>query len=357
MSGPVPKPGLLDIAPYVPGKAKAVGFARPVKLSANENALGCSPAAVEAFRATAADLNLYPDPRATALREAIAARYDLEPERILFGCGSDELFTLACQTLIQPGDNVVQPAHGFAAWAIAARAAGGEVRSASERDLTADVDALLAAVDGRTRIVFLANPANPTGTVLPATEVARLHMGLPERVLLVLDGAYAEYASRLPGFDDGLDLARAAPNVLVTRTFSKIHGLASLRIGWGYAASALVAAMDRIRLPFNASGPAQAAAVAALADTGFVEQSLDHVERWRPVLEEAFRRRGARVGASAANFITPGFPDALKAEALIARFAQDGVLVRGLTGYGLPDYVRITIGTEAQNRRVIALLP
>jgi histidinol-phosphate aminotransferase len=355
MSAPRPRPGLLDIAHYTPGKAKAAGFDKPLKMSANENAFGCSEAARKAYVAAAHDIFRYPDPGASKLRAAIAERHGLEPERLIFGCGSDELFTIACQTYLEPGDNVVQPAHGFAAWAIAAKACGADVRNAPERDLTVDVDAMLAQVDARTRIVFLADPANPTGTWLPFSEVERLYRSLPPSVLFLLDGAYAEFARGLEGFGDGLELAREAENIFVTRTFSKIYGLASLRVGWGYAPAPVIAAMERIRLPFNVGAPAQAAAVAALDDQAFVDRSIEQIVRWRPRYTEFLESRGLGVGRSGTNFVTVGFPErpGLTASDVEAKLAARGVLVRGLAGYGLPAHLRITIGDDAANRRVL----
>jgi histidinol-phosphate aminotransferase len=350
MNGPQPRPGILDIGHYTPGRAAVAGFDRPLKLSANENAFGPSPLAVEAYRAAARDLHVYPEGKASALRAAIAAKHGLEPERLIFGCGSDELFAIACQALLQPGDNIVQPAHGFAAWAIAARANGGEVRNAPERDLTVDVDALLAAVDERTRIVFLADPANPTGTRLPFAEVRRLHAALPPEVLLLLDGAYAEFAEGLPDYDDGFALARGASNLFVTRTFSKLHGLAALRVGWGYGPQALIDAFERIRLPFNVPVPAQAAALAALSDTEHVARSIAQVRRWVPEFRRRLGALGLATTDSAANFVTVQAPDA---PALEAALAARGILVRGLKGYGLPDRLRITIGRDADNERVL----
>lgn len=346
MTGPAPKPSILAIRPYVPGKAKAVGFDRPLKLSANENALGCSPAARAAYVEAAASLNLYPDPNATALRDAIAARHDLDPARILFGTGSDELFSLACQAYVSPGDSIVQPHYAFAAWAIAARAAGGEVKSAPERNFTVDVDAMLAEVDARTRVVFVANPANPTGTSIPFSEIRRLHAGLPENVLLVLDGAYAEFARDLPGFADGLELARTAPNVLATRTFSKLYGLASLRLGWGYASREVADTLNRIRLPFNASTPAQAAALASLDDHAFVEASIKLADRGRPELSALFSEEGFEAIPSSANFVTLRVPKAhpLSARDIERGLAERGVLVRWLGNYDLPDALRVTVG-------------
>ena len=354
---PVPKPGILAIEPYKPGKAKAEGVENPIKLSANENVLGASPMAREAFAVAAGNLALYPDPRTSIVRDAIAARYGLEPERLLFGCGSDEVFQLLCQTFLEPGDNMVQPAHGFAAWAIGARACGAEVRSAPERDLHVDVDALLEQVDERTRLVFVANPANPTGTWIPFSEIRRLHAALPPSVVLVLDGAYAEFQTGAATTED-FDLARHEHNVVVTRTFSKIHGLAALRVGWGYLPAEMTRAVDRIRLPFNVNIPAQLAAVAALADDDFQRRSVELVEIWRPWLAQQLGGLGLDVVPSAANFVLVGFPKtpgktAVGAEALLA---SKGIIVRPVGGYGLPDCLRITVGTEDQNRAVIDAL-
>jgi histidinol-phosphate aminotransferase len=350
-----PKDGILELHPYVPGKATAEGFAVPTKLSANENAFGCPASAKAAFVAAAEKLNLYPDPRATGLRTAIAERFGLEPERLIFGCGSDELFTIACQTFLNDGDTITQPAHGFAAWAIAATAAGGKVVSAPERDGVVDVDALLAKVDERTRIVFVANPANPTGTYISTSEVRRLHAGLPASVMLLYDGAYAEFAAPFDDYDDGLEWARTAKNVFVTRTFSKIYGLATLRVGWGYADAEVIAAMDRIRLPFNISTPGLAAAQAALDDEDFVTRSVEHVRRWTPVFEQRLAGIGLRPLRSATNFVTVAFPDVpgRTATDVEAHLASLGILVRGLKNYGLTDCLRITIGLDEQNERVL----
>ncbi len=354
---PQPKPGILGISPYVPGKARADGVAHPVKLSANENILGCSPAARAAFADAAGLLNLYPDGRGTILREAVAKQYHLEPERLILGCGTDEIFALINQVFVEPGDNIVQGQFGFGAYAIGARANGGEVKLAREPDYRIDVDELLKAVDERTRIVFVANPANPTGTMIGAEEVRRLQAELPPSVLLVLDGAYAEFAAD-PAYSDGLELARTASNVVVTHTFSKIHGLAALRVGWAYAPAAVADAVDRIRLPFNTSIPAQAAAVAALADEDFQARSLALVTQWRPWLVQQSGGLGLDVVPSSANFILAGFastPGKTAAEAEVF-LAQRGLIVRGVAGYGLPNHLRFTIGLEEHNRAVVGAL-
>jgi len=355
---PLPKPGLMDIHAYVPGKAKVEGFAEPMKLSANENALGSSSKAREAYAQAIQTLHMYPDPGAAIVRKAIAERYRLEPERLIFGCGSDEVFQILNQAYLEPGDNIVQGAHGFAAFAIGAKACQAEVRMAPEPGYRIDVDEMLACVDDRTRIVFLANPGNPTGTWIPFSEVRRLHEALPPSVVLVLDGAYGEFALD-PAFDDGLELARRSTNVVVTHTFSKLHGLAGLRIGWAYAPDEIVAAYDRIRPPFNTSIPAQLAAVAALGDEEFQQASIALTEQWRPWLAQQLGGLGLEaVGPSAANFVLVGFPKApgktaREAEAFLA---TRGILVRGVGGYGLPDHLRMTIGLEAQNRALIDAL-
>jgi histidinol-phosphate aminotransferase len=356
MSGPRPRAGIFDIAPYVAGKASAPGAARVFKLSANENALGASPKAAEAYREAAAELHLYPDPNATALREALGAKHGVDPARLIFGTGSDEIFSMAAIAFLEPGDNMIQPAHGFAAWAIAARAVGGLVRSAPEREGIVDVDAMLALVDARTRVVFLANPANPTGTWLPFAEIERLHAGLPGHVLLVLDEAYVEFARAVLNGPDGLRLAGWAENVLVTRTFSKLYGLAALRIGWGYGAPALIDALNRFRLPFNTPRPAQAAALAALADDGFAERSVALAEAGRLRLADALAEWGFAPLPSATNFVTARVPAGRDAGGIEAGLARRGVLLRELANYRLPDHVRVSVGTtEAMDALGIAM--
>ncbi len=356
-SSPQPRPGILAVTPYTPGKASADGVANPVKLSANENILGFSPAARAAFAEAASQLNLYPDGRGTALRQAICERHGLEPERLILGCGTDEIFALINQVYLEPGDNIVQGEYGFGAYAIGARGNGGEVKLAKEPDYRIDVDELLDQVDERTRIVFVANPGNPTGTIIGEAQIRRLHEGLPPSVLLVLDGAYAEFVTE-PGYSDGLDLARNAGNIVVTHTFSKLHGLAALRVGWAYAPAAVADAIDRVRLPFNTSIAAQAAAIAALADEDFQAQSLALVTQWRPWLVQQFGGLGLDVVPSSANFILAGFPTtpgktAAEAETFLAR---RGLLVRGVGGYGLPGHLRFTIGLEEHNRALVDAL-
>ena len=354
---PRPKAGILDIAPYVGGKAKAEGFSHPLKLSSNENILGCSSAARDAYLGAADRLHLYPDGRCEALRAAVAAKYALEPDRLIFGCGSDELFTLLCQVYCEPGDNVVQGQYGFLAYRIAARAAQAQVRFAPEPQFKLDVDEVLRQVDARTRVVFVANPANPTGTWNTRAEIARLQKALPPTAILCLDGAYAEFVDD-GDWCDGLQLARGSANVMATRTFSKGYGLAALRVGWGYAPAAVIDALDRIRAPFNVNLPAQAAALAALGDDDFLRRSRALIREERPRLAEGLEALGLITVPSQANFTLARFPaepgrTAAEAEAALA---AQGVLLRGLTGYGVPDGLRITVGLPEHNRRVLDLL-
>lgn len=356
-SRPTPKPGILEIAPYVPGKAKIEGIAHPLKLSANENVLGSSPKAQEAFAGALGQLHMYPEGRSNILRDAIHARYGLEPERLLFGCGSDEIFQLLNQTFLEPGDNIVQGRYGFGAYAIGARACQAEVRMADEPNYRIDVDEILKQVDGRTRLVFIANPANPTGTWISGSEVRRLHVALPPNIILVLDGAYAEFVGD-PAFEDGMHMVREFENVVVTRTFSKLHGLAALRVGWAYMRAEIADACDRIRLPFNLNIPAQLAAVAALGDQDFEVRSIALVNQWRPWLTQQLGGLGLDVVPSAANFVLVGFP---KPPGKTAKDANDflagrGIIPRVVAGYGLPDHLRITIGLEAHNRAVVEAL-
>jgi histidinol-phosphate aminotransferase len=350
---PVPKAGILDIHAYVPGKATVDGVAEPVKLSSNENILGSSPLAREAFVAAVDSLHMYPDGRASALRAAVAAHFKLEPERLVFGDGTDELLHLLNQVFVEPGDNIVMGQYGFSAYSIGARACQGEVRHAPEPDFQMSVDEILGQVDDRTRMVFITQPGNPTGTFMTRDQLHALHAGLPGDVVLVLDGAYAEFATD-PRFDDGIDLARGSENIVVTRTFSKLHGLAALRIGWAYCPEPIADALDRIRAPFNTSIAGQQAAVAALGDIAFQDRSRDHVATWRPWLTQQLGGLGLEVVPSQANFVLVGFPTtpgrtAKEAEAFLA---SRGLIVRGVSSYGLPNHLRITIGLEEHNRAV-----
>ncbi len=354
---PTPLPHVSEIDLYVPGKSKGTGTGKTYKLSANETPLGASPAAIEAFRRGAETLHDYPDGASTRLREAIAARYGLDPARIVCGCGSDDILHLLAQAYVGPGDEAIITAHGFLVYKIAVMAAGGTPVVVAERDFTADVDAILAAVTPRTKAVFLANPNNPTGTYVTFDEVKRLHAALPPRVLLVLDAAYAEYANK-NDYSSGLELASAHQNVVMTRTFSKIYGLASLRLGWCYGPAEVCDSLNRIRSPFNTSGPGIEAGIAAIRDTAHVDRAVAHNDHWLAWLTTELRKLGLTVSPSAGNFVLIHFPHepgrtAKEADAfLLAR----GLVLRAVSAYGLPDCLRMTVGREEANRLVVDAL-
>ncbi|WP_036503581.1 histidinol-phosphate transaminase [Novosphingobium sp. AP12] len=343
IKAPTPKPWIEAIHAYVPGKSKGKDGKPLIKLSANENPLGTSPAALAARAQAPA---LYPDPDSTALRTAIGAAHGIDPARVVMGTGSDELLNLAAQGYAGLGDEVIYVRYGFSVYDIAARRCGATPVVAPDLDYGTDVDALLALVNDKTRVVFVANPNNPTGSYLPGGEIARLHAALPADVLLVIDQAYGEYVA--PEDDDGaLALAAAHRNVLVTRTFSKIFGLAGERIGWGTGAPGIVATLNRIRGPFNVSATGQAMALAALGDPAFVEASRVHNrdERGRFVEQlEALGNHGLRPLPSQANFVLILFEGALTAETAFDGLADRGYIVRWLPGQGLPQALRITIG-------------
>ncbi|MDZ3831988.1 MAG: histidinol-phosphate transaminase [Sphingopyxis sp.] len=353
-----PKPWISGIAPYIPGKSAGADGRPMVKLSANENPLGTGDKAREAFVAAAADLARYPDPGAAALREALGAKFGLDPARVIYGTGSDELLHLAASAYAGPGDEVLYVRYGFSVYEIAARRVGATPVEAPDKDYATDVDALIAAVTPKTRVVYLANPNNPTGTLATKDEVARIHAALPADVLFVLDQAYAEYLE--PQEDDGgLELAKQAPNVFVTRTFSKIHGLAAERIGWGYASAEVIEALHRIRAPFNVTRCGQAAAIGALDDDDFVVRSRDQNAQWRAWLTaelEAMGNHGVRVVPSATNFLLVLFEGSVSAEQVNAHLMDAGYIVRWLPGQGLPNALRMTIGSEEETRGLAAAI-
>lgn len=352
-----PLPGILDIVPYKGGEAAVPGFDKPWKLSSNENPQGCSPLAKAAYIEAANSLAIYPDGAHAGLREAIAARYGLDVDRIMCGNGSDEIFQLLGRAFLDQGDDVVQSAHGFLVYRLTAQQAGANCISAPEVDLTADVDAILNCVTPKTKIVFLANPNNPTGTYLPYEAIKRLHAGLPGNVLLVLDAAYAEYVNK-NDYSSGLELAAEASNVLMTRTFSKIHGLGGARIGWCYGPQIVIDALNRVRGPFNLAGPALAAAEAAIKDTAFAETSAAFNDQERAFLIRGLTELGLTVTPSVGNFVLVAFqPQEGKTASEADDFLRScGLIVRNVKAYGLPDHLRISIGLEEPNRMVIAAL-
>ena len=350
-----PRPEVLAIAPYVGGESKAAGHNRVVKLSSNEGAFGVPPAAQAAYASAAAGLHRYPDGGAHALRNAIGRAFALDPAQIVCGAGSDEILAQLCFAYGGPGTEIIMSQHGFSMYEIYGQATGARVVKTPERALTADVDAMLAAVTAQTRIVFLANPNNPTGSLLPSPEVERLRAGLPPDVLLVIDAAYAEYVDR-PDYDPGTALVDAGDNTVMTRTFSKIFGLGGLRLGWCYAPPAVADVLNRVRGPFNVSLAAQEAGIAAVSDPAWITEGRRHNNQQRAWLGAALERAGLTVWPSEGNFLLVQFAGAAAAQAGDQALRARGVIVRAMAGYGLPDCLRITIGTAEECALVADIL-
>lgn len=355
-AGLVPQPGILDIAPYVGGEAKAPGFENPIRLASNESALGPSAKALAAYHAHAGEIFRYPDGHSTALRAALGKLHGIDPARIVCGGGSDDVINLLTSAYAGPGDEVLYGYHGFSLYPIAARTAGATPIAVPEKDLTFDVDATLARVTAKTKLVFIANPNNPTGTFIARDAMQRLHAGLPKSVLLVIDAAYAEFVTR-DDYEPGLELATHAPNVVMTRTFSKIYALGGVRIGWCYSSAAIVDVLNRIRNPFNVSSVAQVTGVAAVEDVAAIDRARAHNETWRAWLTRELTALGLTLTPSVANFVLARFPGgAAQADAAWDYLREHGILVRKVAVYHLPDCLRITIGKEDEMRAVVAAL-
>ena len=353
----VPRPGILDISPYVGGEAKVAGVEHPIRLASNESALGPSRKAVAAYRALAGEIHRYPDGNAEELREALGRCHGIDPARIVCGAGSDELIALLLRCYAGPGDEVLYSRHGFLMYPINATAVGATTSAAPERELTTDVDAVLARVTERTRLVIIANPNNPTGTYLGTQEIARLHAGLPASVLLAIDAAYAEFVNR-NDYEPGIALVNRAENVVMLRTFSKIYALGGLRLGWAYCSPAVADVLNRVRSPFNVNAAAQAAGVAAVEDVEAFNRARAHNERWLPWFSERLAALGLRLTPSVANFVLARFPDdpLRNADAAFAFLQSRGILTRKMGAYGLPQHLRITIGTGPEMETVAAAL-
>ncbi len=357
MTSPQPLPGLLGIQPYAGGESEITGVDRIIKLASNEGALGPSPKSVAAVAEAARDMHRYADGDCAKLRAAIAKQNGLEVERIVCGSGSDELIYHLCRAYAGVGDEVLHSAHGFAMYSIYAKAAGAAPVAAPEKGITANVDALLGKVTGKTRILFIANPNNPTGTYLGSGELQRLRDELPSRILLVVDSAYAEYISR-NDYTAGEEMVQAGDNVVMLRTFSKIYGLAGLRLGWAYCPAHVADVLNRVRGPFNVNLPAQAAGVAALGDLEFAGRARAFNDQWRPWLADQLTALGLEPLGSEGNFILVRFPgDAGRTAAAADAFLYDrGIILRNVDGYGFPDCLRVSVGQEDENRELITAL-
>jgi histidinol-phosphate aminotransferase len=358
---PTPKPGILEVSLYVGGRSAVPGVEKVFKLSSNESPVGPSPRAMEALAASAHDLELYPDGSARQLREAIAQVHGLNPDRIVAGGeGSGPILTMLANAYLQPGDEAVMSRHAFLIYEIITRANSARPVIVAERDTNAgikvDVEAMLAAVTPKTRMVYVANPNNPTGSMLNREEMARLHIGLPKDVLLVIDAAYAEYVTA-KDYEAGIELVSRNDNVVMTRTFSKLYGLAGLRLGWVYAPAAVCDVLNRIRGPFNTSTLQQQVGAAAVRDRDHFWKAVTHNSKWLPWITEEIRKTGLRVDDSSANFVLIHFPGGEKnAKAADAFLSANGVILRGVGAYGLPDCLRMTVGSEEANRFAVAMI-
>jgi len=357
VSAPKPRPGILGITPYVGGESRLSGMESVIKLSSNEGALGPSPKAIEAYLATAADLQRYPDGNSTQLRKAIGERFKLDPERIVCGNGSDDLLALLTRAYAGPEDEVLHSEHGFLIFPILALGVGATPVAVPEQNLTADVDGFLARVTEHTRIVLLANPNNPTGSYINEKTLRHLRQELPPEVLLVVDSAYAEFVTEAD-YSAGIELVDAGENVVMTRTFSKIFALSALRIGWAYCPPTIADVLNRLRLPFNVVGPAQAAGLAALKDVSFFDQARAHNTKWRTWLAGELKSMGLQVYPSVANFLLVRFPDdpSRNADAANKFLHKKGIIPRKVANYGLPGCLRITVGKESELRAVVKAL-
>lgn len=349
----MPQPGIMEIEPYQGGAASVEGVENAIKLSSNENPFGPSDKVIEAYQRAQHQLHRYPPNDHAALRAAIGEVHGLDPATIICGAGSDEIISFLCQAYAGPGDEVIHTEHGFSMYRISALAAGATPVEVPERDRKVSVNAILEGMTKKTRLVFIANPANPTGTMVGKAEVTRLAKSLPEHVVLVLDGAYAEYVEE---FDGGAAMVKRFPNVVMTRTFSKIYGLGGLRIGWGHARREVIEVLNRVRGPFNLSNTQLAAAEAAVRDRAHVERCRADNTRLRAWLAEALAERGVPSDTSCANFVLARFADRDEAEACDEFLRAEGVIVRRVAGYKLPNCLRITVGDEASCRRVAHLI-
>jgi len=353
MSKITPQPGIMDIKLYKSGQSHIAGRHDVLKLSSNENPWGPSPAAIEAARETLSTLHLYPSTDHAQLRDVIGKAHGLDPQRLICGAGSDEVIGFLCQVFSGPGDEVLTHAHAFSMYRIYASAHGATTVIVPEQNRTVDVDAMLDAVTERTRLVFVTNPGNPTGTLLRTPELTRLADGLPSRVVLVLDAAYAEFAE---GYDGGISLATQRENVVMTRTFSKLYGLGGLRIGWGYASETVIDMLTRVRSPFNLSGTQLAGAEAAVGDAAFADRCVADTRRLREELTHNLHAMGVAVDPSHANFVMARFANAAEANAADAHLKAHGIIVRQVGGYGFPEALRITVPTEPDLARLLAAL-
>jgi len=350
---PQPKPGILDIKPYIGGEGRVDSSIRLARLASNENALGCSPKAQQAYLKAAGDLQRYPDGSAAELRAALGKTYNLAPEKIICGSGSEELIALLVRAYAGPGDEVLYSQYGFLMYPLCAKSVGATPVAVPEIDFRTDIEGILKAVTPRTKMLLLANPNNPTGSYLSQGEMKYLLEKLPSHILVLLDSAYAEFVQE-KDYDDGKSLVDAHPNAVMLRTFSKIYGLAALRLGWGYCSEEIVGVVNRVRGAFNVNAPAQAAGIAALSDHEFLKKTIEMTVTGRKFLEEQLKALGVKTWPSVGNFLLAGF--GARAEEIRLGLKEKGVFIRQMGAYNLPQHLRITVGTAEDNNQLIDAL-
>ncbi len=349
---PKPRAGILDVAPYVGGRHSVEGVERVILLASNETPLGASQNAIEAYRNAAENMHRYCDGHAVGLRKSIGNRFCCDPARIVCGAGSDEIIQMLIRAYAGPGEELIFSKHGFSIYPIFAIGAGVKPVAADETNLTADTEEILSKVTDRTRLVFLANPNNPTGTYITKESLVDFREKLREDILLVLDGAYAEYVTRTD-YTSGIELVEQNENIVMTRTCSKIFGLAALRLGWAYCPPAVADVLNRIRSPFNVNGPAQAAGIAAMEDLDHTDRSLAHNEEWLPWLSNSLAELGLKIIPSAANFVLASFGSKNVAETVYQGLLKNGIITRHMTSYHLPECLRISVGLEDDNKTLV----
>ncbi len=352
---PVPHAGIQAISPYIGGEAKVAGHTQPLRLASNENPLGCSERARAAYLQAAHELHRYPDGNAAGMRAAIGAAYDLDPAQIMCGAGSDELIALLCKAYTQPGDEVLYPQYGFLMYRLSALTVGAIPVAAPAHGLDADPATLFAAISPRTKIIFLANPNNPTGTWWPADKLAAFIAAVPAHIVIALDNAYTEYVTE-PDYSDGIEYIAQYPNVIILRTFSKIYGLAALRLGWAYGSAAVIDALNRTRGPFNVNAPAQFAGIAALQDQNFVQASITSNAAGKETFIAAMHNSSVTMHASVGNFMLLDYGMAERASHVHNYLKENGILVRPMDSYGLPHCLRMTIGLPEDMQYVAATI-
>ncbi len=352
----LPKPKKIIAPKYVAGLSLFNRKKVKIKLSANESALGPSPIAIKEYLKVSKNFKRYPDTNGNALRHIIANKFKIDKNRIILGSGSDQILELVCNAFINKGDEVIVPRYSFIIYRIYSKINGAKIIYAKEKNYTVSVSDIISKVTKRTKIVFLANPNNPTGTYVGKKDLLHLRKKLRSNILLVVDDAYFEYMNQ-NDYSSGLRLFSGYKNVLVTRTFSKVYGLAGLRVGWGYASKNIINSLNLIRPPFNVNRPALFAASAALKDTPWLKKEIKHIRRWNEILFKKFKKMKIATNESKLNFLLLNFDRVnISSKKVFQKLAKAGILVRTMNIYGIKNSLRITIGTNYENKKLISTL-